>query len=98
MAEDGPPEAWVVEAIGGVLDVDPSKPPKDALPADAPVTFVPMPAVDAESGAIAVPQERAFAKVRSGFTSFRDNDVIIAKITPCMENGKPTVTRERREM
>ena len=93
MVRDGLPEGWATEAIGDVLHVNPRKPPKDALPPDTPVTFVPMPAVDAESGAITAPQERPFAKVRSGFTSFRDDDVIVAKITPCMENGKAAIAR-----
>jgi type I restriction enzyme S subunit len=52
-----------------------------------------MPAVDADQGAITTPQTRAFKDVRSGFTAFRDGDVIVAKITPCMENGKAAVCR-----
>src|SRR5205823_5142697 len=31
--------------------------------------------------------------VRSGYTAFRDGDVIMAKITPCMENGKAAIVR-----
>ena len=52
-----------------------------------------MPAVDADLGVISTPQQRRFADVRKGFTSFRDNDVIVAKITPCFENGKMAVCR-----
>ena len=37
---------------------------------------------------------RPFADVRKGFTAFRDYDVIMAKITPCMENGKAAIARE----
>jgi type I restriction enzyme S subunit len=50
-----------------------------------------MAAVDADSGTIAAPEVRPFASVRKGFTSFRDGDVIMAKITPCAENGKAAV-------
>src|SRR5439155_17420104 len=39
------------------------------------------------------PQLRPFSEVRKGFTAFRDGDVIMAKITPCMENGKAAITR-----
>jgi type I restriction enzyme S subunit len=52
-----------------------------------------MPAVDATEGAITKPQTRRFSEVRKGFTSFREDDVIMAKITPCMENGKAAIAR-----
>jgi len=52
-----------------------------------------MPAVDGDSGAIASPVERPFAAVRTGYTAFAEHDVIMAKITPCMENGKAAIAR-----
>ncbi|MCL5005140.1 MAG: restriction endonuclease subunit S [Acidobacteria bacterium] len=39
------------------------------------------------------PGTRPFSKVRNGFTAFQNGDVIFAKITPCMENGKAAVAR-----
>ncbi len=87
------PEGWAEVTLPEISDINPSKPPRDALPARALVTFVPMPAVDAELGAITRPESRPFAQVRKGFTAFRDDDVIMAKITPCMENGKAAVAR-----
>jgi type I restriction enzyme, S subunit len=85
------PEGWALVTLSNVCDINPPKPPVDALPPETLVTFVPMPAVDAELGTIANPLSRHFAKVRTGFTAFRDEDVIIAKITPCMENGKAAI-------
>ena len=87
------PEGWALTHIGHVCEINPVKPASDALNASTPVTFVPMPAVDAKEGAITEPQVKAFADVRKGFTSFRNNDVIMAKITPCMENGKSAIAR-----
>jgi len=52
------------------------------------VTFVPMEAVDDISGIITKPQERLLFEVKKGYTYFTNDDVIFAKITPCMENGK----------
>lgn len=52
------------------------------------VSFVPMPAVDEYAGAITGASERTLADIWAGFTHFADGDVIFAKITPCMENGK----------
>lgn len=54
------------------------------------VSFVPMPAVS-ESGKIDASQIKAYDEVKTGFTYFAENDVLFAKITPCMENGKGAV-------
>jgi type I restriction enzyme S subunit len=87
------PEGWAWAQIPDACELNPPKPKSEAYPADTPVTFVPMPAVDADLGAITAGEIRTFAKVRAGFTAFRDLDVIMAKITPCMENGKAAVAR-----
>ena len=57
------------------------------------VSFVPMAAVDERLGTITVREERPFAEVSKGFTSFEEGDVLFAKITPCMENGKAALAR-----
>lgn len=93
VAESDVPEGWVLSALSEVCQINPPKAPIDSLEPNEPVTFVPMPAVDADRGAITTPQERAFSEVRRGYTSFQDDDVIMAKITPCMENGKAAIAR-----
>lgn len=90
---DDLPEGWVQTTLSEICFINPPKPAKDALRPDARVTFVPMPAVDAELGAITNADMRPFSKVRKGYTAFRDGDVIMAKITPCMENGKAAIAR-----
>jgi type I restriction enzyme, S subunit len=90
---DDLPEGWARASLPEVFHLNPSKPKATDHPDDTPVTFVPMPAVDAVSGTIATPSVRPFAEVRKGFTAFRNDDVILAKITPCMENGKAAVAR-----
>lgn len=52
-----------------------------------PVAFVPMAAVS-EEGKLAEHETRPLAEVAKGYTSFARGDVLMAKITPCMENGK----------
>lgn len=65
--------------------------PQVYLPAGAvastPVSFVPMSDVT-ESGDWVGRQVRKLGDVRNGFTMFADEDVLVAKITPCFENGK----------
>ncbi len=58
---------------------------------DEPVTFLPMAAVEEEFGGVAAPERRRFSEVKSGYTQFKSGDVLFAKITPCMENGKVAI-------
>ncbi len=54
------------------------------------VSFVAMPDVS-ENGKIKVDTFRPYGEVKKGFTCFKEGDVLFAKITPCMENGKGTL-------
>jgi type I restriction enzyme, S subunit len=56
-------------------------------PVDALVEFLPMAAV-AEGGGWAATESRPLSYGRKGYTLFQRGDVIVAKITPCFENGK----------
>lgn len=76
-----------------ICEINPRLPRDHGLADDAIVSFVPMAAVDEVTGTIATPQACAFAEVKKGFTSFRDGDVLFAKITPCMENGKAALAQ-----
>ena len=55
------------------------------------VSFIPMEAVDDKEGRIVAPQERMLKQVSSGYTRFQEGDVLWAKITPCMQNGKSAI-------
>jgi type I restriction enzyme S subunit len=87
------PEGWVWTTLQEVAKINGRDPEIRDLPDDLSVSFVPMAAVDATSGTIAYPKVRPLKEVRKGFTPFSDGDVIIAKITPCMENGKAAIAR-----
>jgi type I restriction enzyme S subunit len=52
-----------------------------------------MAAVEAESGRMDASRGRPWKEVNKGYTAFEENDVLFAKITPCMENGKFAVAR-----
>ncbi len=87
------PDVWAISTLGKVCEINPPKPKRGTVADTLPVTFVPMPAVDADSGTIKSPLTRPYTDVAKGFTAFRDEDVIMAKITPCMENGKAAIAR-----
>jgi len=56
-------------------------------------SFIPMKYVDDSFGIIRNQEERKMATVQKGYTSFREGDVLFAKITPCMENGKCAIAK-----
>ena len=56
------------------------------------VSFVPMPCVS-EDGKIDASVIRTFGEVKKGYTTFAEKDVLFAKITPCMENGKGAIAK-----
>ncbi|MDZ4162752.1 MAG: restriction endonuclease subunit S, partial [Burkholderiales bacterium] len=66
---------------------------RSGLTDDMQVSFVPMAAVGAADGSIDISTLRTYAEVKKGYTHFRNGDVLFAKVTPCMENGKMAVAR-----
>lgn len=79
--------------MGEVAQVNYRDPTIGDLPQGTAVTFVPMAAVDAGTGTMAEPERRTLGEVRKGYTQFSEGDVLFAKITPCMENGKAAIAR-----
>jgi type I restriction enzyme S subunit len=78
-------------ALGTIGNINPRKP--QGLDPESKCSFVPMDHVDDQFGIIAETSERQVADVESGYTYFQESDVLFAKITPCMENGKCAIAR-----
>ncbi|AYO78200.1 restriction endonuclease subunit S [Sphingobium yanoikuyae] len=85
------PIGWAETCIDDIAEVNPGR--LGHIATDAQISFVPMPAVSDIDGEIVSPTIRPYGEVSKGYTQFRDGDVIFAKITPCMENGKIAVAR-----
>ena len=86
------PRHWHVKRARFCMVANPvSRGLRDLQPGDE-VSFVPMEAVG--RGRLALERTRTVAARRVGYTEFQDGDVIVAKITPCFENGKGAVARE----
>jgi len=87
-------DEWQKILLSDVCEINPRRPPSiSKLSDDYRVTFVPMSAVDQHTATICRPEKRPFGEVRKGFTYFEEGDVIFAKITPCMQNGKSAIAR-----
>ena len=83
-----------MKPLEDVCAINPRLPRNHGLADDAMVSFVPMAAVDEHAGIIGAHQSRTYSEVKKGYTYFVDDDVLFAKITPCMENGKAAIARE----
>ncbi len=84
-------ETWRQTKLKAVCQVNPPKMKTQHLPDDLEASFFPMASLSEIEGAITEPQTRPLKEVRKGFTNFQEGDVVFAKITPCMENGKSAV-------
>jgi type I restriction enzyme S subunit len=65
--------------------------PVGDLEADDPVSFIPMDAVEDGASGNYTPTERSLSEVSKGYTPFANGDILWAKITPCMQNGKSCI-------
>ena len=83
---------WGINCLGDVCEINPKKSLDKRLVNDFIVSFIPMPAVT-ENGEIEPSKSKTYDEVRTGFTYFVENDVLFAKITPCMENGKGAIAK-----
>ena len=83
----GLPPGWCLSTLGEVASINPTT-AFDGLANDAEIPFIPMTAVAEETGIIDASRRRSVAEVRKGYVRFCEGDVIFAKITLCMENGK----------
>lgn len=79
------PEGWSVNRLKDVCIVNPSK-SEVKLAEDTEVTFLPMESI-LSVGKIDASIAKEFSEVAGGYTYFREGDIIIAKVTPCFENG-----------
>lgn len=79
--------------LGEVAEINPSLPSSIREDGSRSVSFVRMAQVT-EQGQIESREERRIADVLKGYTYFEQGDVLFAKITPCMENGKAALVSE----
>jgi type I restriction enzyme S subunit len=78
------PSGWTIENLGNICEINPRKIQKTD---DGQVSFITMNQLS-EEGQMISHASKPYEEVSKGFTSFQDGDVLVAKITPCFENGK----------
>lgn len=82
------PRDWDVIPISEACFINPLKKELSGLSEDTEVSFLPMEGMAGEGCGIVSLQQKQLHDIGSGYTYFRDGDLLFAKITPCMENGK----------
>ena len=81
------PYGWVSVSFDDIGRINPKSIEGNIKDTDE-VTFLPMRCVEEMTGEIDTSIVKKFHEVKKGYTPFINEDLIIAKITPCMENGK----------
>ena len=84
---DQVPEHWEVRKLERIARLKPSKSEVPLALRDDRAVFLPMERVGSD-GRFDASEVRPISDLWNGFTYFRRGDVIVAKITPCFENGK----------
>jgi type I restriction enzyme M protein len=79
--------------IADVCTVNPRKSQLSDRDQNTRVSFVPMADVNENQIAFQPSEERVLSEVGTSYTYFEDNDVLLAKVTPCFENGKAGIAR-----
>ena len=88
------PKGWEVLKVKHVGYSNPSKTnPKTACLKDTLVVFLPMERVHTD-GTIDQELRLPYSQLKNGYTYFEENDVLIAKVTPCFENGKIVLIKD----
>lgn len=80
-----------MKKLGSILEIDP-KNNFSALNEDLEMSFIPMQCISDENGEI-IKLENGINKKSKGYTRFKEGDLIWAKITPCMQNGKSAILK-----
>ena len=84
---------WPKSALGTVCGVNPPKAEVAKLDGATEVSFVPMADMSEDAMFFEVRSTKQLGEVGASYVYFRDNDVLVAKVTPCFENGKGGIAR-----
>lgn len=83
------PDGWEWTNLYEIGEIGPRNDAED----DVEASFVPMPLISEKYGTPVEHEVRRWKEIKSGFTHFQEDDVVLAKITPCFQNGKSAVMR-----
>jgi restriction endonuclease S subunit len=86
------PKGWEWKSLNDVCIINPLKSETKPL-GNLEVSFVPMADLKAKQMLFRPQQKKFLNEVYTGYTYFKNNDVLLAKVTPCFENGKSGIAK-----
>ena len=87
-------DGWTRKKLSELFTIRPQKKQaKEKLNDNDEISFVPMKCLNVDDRNLTLIPTRTLKAVYGGYTYFVDNDVLLAKITPCFENGKVGIAR-----
>ena len=84
------PETWEWIRLGSLFTIN----PRNNIADDTVIGFIPMPLLKDGFNNSHNYEKRLWKDVKNGFTHFTNNDIVIAKITPCFQNRKSAVIHD----
>lgn len=84
------PEHWKWVRLGSLAKINPPKEKLDWNDEQL-CSFIPMKSVSEFQQEVVEIEKEYYKKLKTGYTQFKGGDIIFAKITPCMENGKVAI-------
>ncbi|GMU45534.1 MAG: hypothetical protein AMXMBFR26_03160 [Porticoccaceae bacterium] len=84
------PQRWETIPLRYVCELNPSV-VFDGFDEDDELTFLPM---DRIKSGYFIPNREKFSKYSSSYTAFEDGDIVLAKVTPCFENGNIAIAND----
>ena len=85
---------WPMVELGELCVINPKKSELSDLDGATTVSFVPMSDMGENTMYFDPKDSKQLKDVGAGYTYFRDNDVLVAKVTPCFENGKAGIAKD----
>lgn len=82
------PVGWAWTSLAEISEINPKIEVTDD---DQEVSFVPMPCVSTRFDGTHEQEIKKWVEVKKGYTHFANNDIALAKITPCFENSKAAI-------
>lgn len=86
-------EDWEMVELSKICMINPPKKELKIQSKDLEVSFVPMSCIQEKQINFETEQTKKLGEVIKGYTYFKENDVLLAKITPCFENGKSGIAK-----
>lgn len=87
---------WPMVSLGEACMVNPRKSEVTERDGSTVVSFVPMSDIGEHEMFFSPKDTKRLDSVTASYTYFKDGDVLLAKVTPCFENGKAGIARNLR--